>query len=88
MAAKDFILNTAFDYSPILAEGSTLVTDGSTAVLYGNMPAGADYHVFQTVSNSTYGNGIKRAKAWVDANGNLKANDFNSTTYYWRVYGY
>lgn len=86
--SKDFIFNSDMEYPPILAEGKYVGTDYVTVTLKANMPAGADYHVFATTTSTTYGTGIQKKLAWVDAAGNLRTGTSPGSTVYWRVYAY
>lgn len=88
ISSKDFIFNTDLEYPPIIAEGKVTASAFTTVTLKSNMPAGADYHVFGTIINGTYGTGLQKVTCWVDASGNLKANASANGPIYWRVYAY
>lgn len=90
ISSKDFIFNSDLEYPPIVYDG---IYEGAAAFATITLKAGLDpsydYHVFQTVTNATYGTGVEKVRtAWIDASGNLKCNTTSAGNVYWRVYAY
>lgn len=87
ISSKDFIMNTAYEYPGIVAQGITPGIAFDTVTLYTGVPEGADYHVFQKVVNGTYGTGYQKVLAWIDSSNRLRASTSSTQNVYWRIYG-